>query len=218
MPAQKFRTTETLVEADGAWREAQVRLAVFTSPRAVSYGLPRLGSDFLDQVLIAAIGPGTRRALETNGFDVDFTPLAGFTSEDLLNIEELHVESGAAIILTAPGGRQLISPGLAAMGWGAREVHVYERVLVAPPASAVQALIDCESVLSTWTSGEALAHLFSSVPAGARDKLRGSAMLVPSERLRQKAIELGAVSVHLAEGADNRALLAGVKRLKGGQD
>ena len=56
------------------------RLAVFTSPRAVRFGLPGVEPAGLQGWELAAIGEATARALERAGLAVDIRPADGYRS------------------------------------------------------------------------------------------------------------------------------------------
>ena len=65
MPLYTFASRPPSAESLTALsRHAQRRIAVFTSPRAVQYGLPRIRYDDLEGLEFAAIGSATRARLE----------------------------------------------------------------------------------------------------------------------------------------------------------
>ncbi len=100
--------------SNSAWSEKPLRkLAVFTSPRAVEFGLPFIPPhDQLDDLEIAVVGSATRAKLEASGYPVHLQARSGFTSEDLMQVPELAEEPGTAVIFCAPGGRDTIAKGL----------------------------------------------------------------------------------------------------------
>ncbi len=67
MPAFTFAATGETVAPDKAWREHPSRLLVFTSPRAVEFGLPVVPASMLRESHIASVGPATTRALAAAG-------------------------------------------------------------------------------------------------------------------------------------------------------
>lgn len=210
LPAFRFRGLDATPAADRAWTQAVHRLAIFTSPRAVGFGLPRLAPGMLDGALVAAIGPATGLALQQAGVAVDLLPGERPDSEALLASTQLPARPGAALIFAAPGGRPALREGLAARGWQVREALVYERLPLSPDPAAQQVLERAGKVLSVWTSGTALRHLLQNLSPAARDKVLEGLVLVPSARLQALARELGAARVAVCGGADNASLERGL--------
>ena len=64
-PAFAFETAYPGTDLGTAWPVGERRLAVFSSSRAVEFGLRQLPAGFLDGVEISAIGPATATALES---------------------------------------------------------------------------------------------------------------------------------------------------------
>ena len=114
-PAFDYQPLDARTDAPEAFAELEAArpsdLVVFTSPRAVSLGLPQLPREVLWRARVAAIGPATARVLTASGVRVGLTARDGYTSEALL--ETLAGEAAtdsdrrpAAFILAAPGGRE----------------------------------------------------------------------------------------------------------------
>lgn len=215
MPAFDFEATDEPIAPDAAWRGAGQRLLVFTSPRAVHYGLPALAGPMLWGSRVASIGPATTRALNESGIECLQAPGPDFVSEALLALlaEELPLgqedgpESGAAVILTAPGGREALSEGLARQGWDVRVAPVYRRRLLDPESDALAAVEGAERLLSIWTSGVALEHLLAAFSDKALRKVRAGTAIVVSERLAALAEEQGIGQVRVSEGPSNGDIL-----------
>lgn len=207
MPAFEFTATGQTVAPDAAWHAAPCRLLIFTSPRAVQFGLPALGEDVLRDSQAAAIGPATTRALADAGVQALQAPGPDYDSEALLaTLEERMPEPGTAMILAAPGGRTALLEGLQARGWRARLLPVYRRELLEPDLAAVAALEGAGRVLSLWTSGTALDHIMDKLPAAAAEKIRAGRAIVVSGRLADLARKRGMKDVHVAPGASNEEL------------
>lgn len=216
MPLYTFSDLAPSAEAVAALSgPARRRLAVFTSPRAVRFGLPHVPADTGGGTRFAAIGEATRAALEERGRVVDLVPASGFTSEDLLRLPELAAEPGLAVIFCAPGGRDALARGLAGMGWDVVEAMVYERVALEPSAAHVDAIAGAKDLISIWTSVAALELAREQLPGAAWDALLRSTSLVISERLQRHLQELGAAAVVRADGPGNADLLRSVLRLAG---
>ncbi len=193
----------------------QRRLAVFTSPRAVSFGLPHIPPGGLENLEFAAIGSATRVSLEKAGHQVHLQSPTGYTSEDLLQLDELTVEAGEAIIFCAPGGREAMARGLSELGWDVIKAMVYERVPLRPGPEQVDAVLECEDLLSVWTSVSALELARELLPAEAWKKILYAPALVISDRIQHYLQQLGARRVELADGPANADLLQSILRLSG---
>lgn len=193
-------------------------LVVFTSPRAVVHGLAQLPRDVLLRTRIAAIGPATASALSAAGLRIDVVSPGGFTSEALL--ETLAVESSPAaeqrrraFILAAPGGRQALADGLAALGWKVGTLMVYRAEPAALDRSALAQLQEAAGTLAVWTSGNSMNALSQRLPPATWFKICQGEWLVISERLRRLARAYGPPQIHLAGGPGNVAILAAIRGL-----
>ncbi len=216
MPAYRFEGRDYLPDVEVAWAEAATRLLLFTSPRAVRYGLPRVPAAQRPATHIAAIGPATAAALRAAGHSA-LAPLAPpYSSETLLaRLEPLLASAPApraAQILTAPAGRAALASGLRERDWATAQVPVYERILLKPTAEAAFQLRDAPVAASVWTSATAMQHLCAVLPAGTVAHLRAGVALVASSRLARVARAQGFGSVLEAAGADNNALFAALQQ------
>lgn len=217
MPFYTFSAREPSVEFSSFWSGARQRqLAVFTSPRAVRFGLPHIPPDAFKNLELAAIGSATRVSLEKAGHQVNLQSRTGYTSEDLLQLNELAVEVGEAVIFCAPGGREALAMGLSALGWKVVKAMVYERVPLQPAPVQLDTLLDCEDLLSVWTSVSALELARESLPAVAWEKILCAPALVISSRINHHLQQLGASHIELADGPGNVELLQSILRLTGG--
>ena len=217
MPLYTFSAREPSDESMSVWSgEKRRRLAVFTSPRAVHFGLPHIPRDALKSLEFAAIGSATRVSLEKAGHQVHLQSQVGYTSEDLLQLSELAVEAGEAIIFCAPGGREAMAIGLSDLGWKVVKAMVYERVPLRPGPEQVDTLLDCEDLLSVWTSVSALELAREQLPAAVWKKILYAPVLVISDRIQHHFQQLGADRIALADGPGNTALLHSIIRLTGG--
>lgn len=217
MPALGFAAAAQPFAPGPRWLEARQRLAVFTSPRAVEYGLAVLPPELLRNTLIAAIGPATAGALAQHGLSALQAPDGGYVSENLLQAPQLRHQPGAALILAAPGGRDALLEGLQALGWLVQVAEVYQRVPLPPEKSAIEALRASPLVVSTWTSSTAMSTVLGGLPEDVTARLLTGPWVVISERLAAGARDHGATDVQLADGPDNQALLrAALKAVQGG--
>lgn len=219
MPFYTFTPREPLPGISSVWLDgSQRKLIVFTSPRAVQYGLPYIPAhDQLNGVEIAVVGSATRASLEASGYPVHLQARSGFTSEDLLQIPALAEDPGVAVIFCAPGGRKTIAEGLGDLGWRTVKAMVYERVPVQADTGKVDDLRDSGDLVSIWTSVSSIDIAEKSLPGDVWVKILGSSALVISSRIQHHLVQMGASRVELADGPGNSELLGSILRLTGKQ-
>ena len=219
MPFYTFSPRDPLPAVSSVWAQERTRkLAVFTSTRAVQFGLPFIPPhDQLDGIEIAVVGSATRASLENRGYPVHLQAGTGFTSEDFLQIPALAEDPGVAVVFCAPGGRKTMAEGLGDMGWQTVEAMVYERVPLQPDPDMVENLRSCGDLVSVWTSISAIDLAEISLPGDVWVKILESSALVISSRIQRHLVKLGASRVELADGPGNPELLRSILRLKGEQ-
>jgi uroporphyrinogen-III synthase len=218
MPLYGFIARQPGAEFETMWKAPGIRqLAVFTSPRAVQFGLPHIPDEQLKDLEIVAIGPATRARLEGGGHRVHLQASAGFTSEDLLKMPELSSNPGRAVIFCAPGGREALEKGLTTLGWDVTMAMVYERIPLRPSNQQVETLADSGDLLSVWTSVSSLELAEKFLPGAVWDKILKAPVLVISARIQHYLQHKGAVDVELADGPGNPDLLSSILRLTGRQ-
>jgi uroporphyrinogen-III synthase len=204
---------------DAAAREALAAAAdasrvLFTSPAAVRAaarlqtlrGVP--GQHWI------AVGRGTAAALRKAGVDEVECP-ARMDSEGVLALPSLAlpalgIPEGVEVgLVTAPEGRGLLASTLEGRGARVLRADVYRRVPVALPARTLARLreLDAPACLAL-TSEAALARVLSEVPADLATLLRSVPAVAASDRLRQRALELGMQRVERAQGPLPAQLLA----------
>jgi uroporphyrinogen-III synthase len=219
MPFYTFSPRDPLPGLRSSWSQGRSRkLAVFTSPRAVQFGLPFMPEPGeLNGIEIAVVGSTTRASLEASTYPVHLQANSGFTSEDLLQINALADDPGVAVIFCAPGGRKTLAEGLVKLGWQTIEAMVYERVPLQPGPGQFESLRNCGDMISVWTSISAIDIAEKSLPGDVWVKILGSSALVISSRIQRHLVKLGANRVELADGPGNSELLRSILRLKGEQ-
>jgi uroporphyrinogen-III synthase len=189
------------------------RLAIFTSTRAVQFGLRQLPAGFLNDVEIAAVGPATAGELERHGYHASWVPAENFSSEGLLDMTEIKASPGHALVFTAPGGRTLLQDTLEALGWNVQVLYVYERKASEFPPEAIVQLDGLASIASVWTSEHALRSVFNGLSPPICGALRQGPAVVTSKRLEHHARQLGIKRVTVAGGPSNEAILATIRAL-----
>jgi uroporphyrinogen-III synthase len=95
LPLYTFSACQPTLDMNTAWSATTARkLAVFTSPRAVQFGLTHIPADQMNGLEFAVVGSATRKQLEISGFQVFLQAGSGYTSEDLLQVPALVVDPG----------------------------------------------------------------------------------------------------------------------------
>ena len=192
------------------------RLLIFTSTRAVKFGLAQLPRDLVQRQKIAAIGPATSKALKAAGVQVNVSPASGFTSEALLDTLEKHpsdftAPGKSAIILAAPGGRRKMEDGLTRLGWTVETLMVYSRNNADLDKQALAALSEADGICAVWTSGNAMKALSQRLPPATWFQICQGEWLVISERLKRLARAYGPSLIHLSPGPGNSDILGGIR-------
>lgn len=211
MPLYTFSARKPDLDMNSAWSMPGARkLAVFTSPRAVQFGLSHIPRKVLNDLEFAVVGSATRAKLESSGFTVHLQASAGFTSEDLLQVPELAIDPGEAVIFCAPGGRETLATGLGDLGWSVAIAMVYERMPLQPEPARIDSLYGAGDLLSVWTSISALKLAEEYLPGAVWTKILNAPALVISARIQHYLQQLGATRVELAEGPGNPELLQSI--------
>jgi uroporphyrinogen III methyltransferase/synthase len=195
------------VEAIGAGGYALICL---TSPNGVDLLFEALASAGHDAralagATVAAIGPGTARALRRHGVLADVVP-ERFVAEALVEaLAGVEVEGRRVLIARAAEAREVLPEALRERGAAVDVVALYETVAERPDAAAIEAAQRADYV--TFTSSSTVTNLIAALgnefPAAARVVSIGP---VTSEAARQAGL-----SVDLeAERHDIDGLIAGL--------
>lgn len=219
-PAFDFRSCDVASEQPEVLADlggAKVpHLLIFTSTRAVEFGLAQLPRELLKQQKIAAIGPTTANALSAAGVFVNVRPASGFTSEALL--DSLAKDSSglispqkSAVILAAPGGRRKMEEGLTGLGWAVQTLMVYSRANVELDKQALAELKEAAGVFSVWTSGNTMKALSQRLSPATWFEICAGEWLVISNRLKRLARAYGPMKIHQSPGPTNSDLFSAVR-------
>jgi len=184
-------------------------LAIFISPSAVHKALnlvrSRRGSrPWPPRVRAAAVGRGSRRELERQGFERVVAPRAHADSEALLALPELTQVAGRRIVIfRGDGGRELLGDTLAARGAVVEYAECYRRARPradSAPLLAAWARGGVDAV--TVSSSEGLANLFDMLGKLGQQWLRTTPVFVPHSRVAAAAARLGIGTVIVAGPGD----------------
>ena len=223
-PAADNRALATRLRRDGAsvrhvapWRielsndpeqRARLRAAldaaqcVFTSPNAVR-AAARLADLPTMRARAWGVGAGTAAVLRQHGVRAPGHPEVQANSEGVLELDVWSGRPDRVGLVTAPGGRDLIEPGLRARGWRVLRADVYRRHAL-PLGEAERGRLRALPS-PRWlvvTSAEAwriVGDAFAVAPAGWQ-------VLAGSARMAAMLREEGMQAVHAAAGASPAAL------------
>jgi uroporphyrinogen-III synthase len=188
-------------------------IAVFISRNAVEQGMACVresGKPWPPGIAVAAIGAGTRLALEAEGRAGVISPSGPADSEALLAEQALADVTGKRVVIfRGEGGREALAEGLRARGALVEYAECYRR---SAPA------IDPLPLIGEWSrgglhaiavsSGEGLANLATSLRAAGRPLLASVPVFVPHPRVAAQARELGAADVVVTGAGDDEVVAA----------
>jgi uroporphyrinogen III methyltransferase/synthase len=165
-------TTEVRKAAEGI---GQYALLCLTSPNGVRLlfeALKRAGLDAraLAGATVAAIGPGTARALSERGIAADVVP-ERFVAEAMVEaLAQVEVEGKRVLVARAAEARDVLPDALRERGAKVDVVSLYETVREEPDAEAIDAAQSADYV--TFTSSSTVTNLTEALgdrfPANAR--------------------------------------------------
>jgi len=210
LPGVSLRAPSDAALARSLLRDRRFDAWIFSSPAAVRFCFrihPSLR--IARRADVFAVGEGTARALARHGIRA-VVPHDRFDSEGLLALPDLTKVRGRRIALIgAPGGRDLIAPGLRRRGATIERIDVYRRM---PPRLTLRHFAAIASapdpLIMLISSGEALANLCALLPAPLQDRLRRQMLVVSSARLAEAARAQGFRSITQARSALPRDLIA----------
>lgn len=182
-------------------------IAVFISPNAVDYSLPRILERRVWPAGLpaAAIGPGTAAPLARYGIENAIVPPARFDSEGVLELQAFQRERVAGrriLILRGNGGRELLADTLRQRGADVDCVTCYHRS--APTDGSCIVSLLCNNALDALTisSSEGLRNLLALLDTDSIERLCRLPVFVPHRRIAEAAAELGLSNVVLTGPAD----------------
>ena len=189
-----------LPRPDAFDRLGDFALAIFASPTAVERALAAVGR-WPPALPVAAVGEGTRRALERAGVPHVLAPAKGADSESLLATPGLERYSGKRVLIVrGAGGRELLARSLAERGCKVELAECYRRVR---PAA------DVGPLLAEWQAGKVHAvTVFSSEALDNLAALVGEARLgstplfVSHPRIAERAARRGLRAIIAGPGDD----------------
>jgi uroporphyrinogen-III synthase len=191
---------------------AACQVALFVSRNAVEQGLARVRrtSAWPAGIAVAAIGAGTRRALEAEGVRDVIAPEGPADSEALLADPRLASVAGQRIVIfRGIGGREELAAVLRSRGALVEYAECYRRV---QPKADAQPLLDAWSRNGlhavTASSAEGLANLDALLGQPGRRFFQTTPLFVPHARVAEAARALGVDQVVVAGPGDEDVLRA----------
>ncbi len=189
-------------------------LAVFVSPNAVDYSLPRIlaARPWPRTLQAATVGPGTVARLAAHGIAEVIVPSTQFDSEALLALPGLQHAALAGkkvLILRGNGGRELLADTLRARGAAVTCVTCYHRSAPATGTPLIARLQARQLDALSISSSEALRHLWEMFAPTGHALLHPLPLFVPHQRIAATARTLGWPHVILT-GPGDAGMLAGL--------
>jgi len=217
--AVRLPTIEIEAPADTAALQAaldrlpEFDFAIFISPNAVHRFLPllRTRGGVPPGLRLAAVGQGTLRTLNKEGFDRVLAPTERFDSEALLELLPTTVVAGKHILIVrGEGGHKKLGESLDARGARVTYAECYRRVPPRQPDTENLARLRRGEIdILILTSIEGAANLCTLVGESGRARLLAMPAVVVSERLAQTCRELGFHSdLHVAAQASDAAIVS----------
>jgi uroporphyrinogen III methyltransferase/synthase len=187
---------------------AEYSLVCLTSPNGVRLLFEALAGAGLDAralagATVAAIGPGTARALAARGIVADIVP-ERFVAEALVEaLSEVEVDGRRVLVARAAEARDVLPDALRERGAEVDVVALYETVREEPDAAAVEAAQAADYV--TFTSSSTVTNLTEALG----DRFPAAARVVSIGPVTSDAARAAGLSVDVeAERHDVEGLLA----------
>ncbi len=203
-------------------RLPEFAFAIFISPNAVRQALPLLRARGIPPGLrLAAVGQGTLRILNEEGFDSVLAPMDRYDSEALLELlPSAAVNGKGVLIVRGEGGHKLLGESLSARGARVAYAECYRRMPPRQPDAANLARLRRGEIdILILTSIEGARNLCALVGEPGRARLLATPLVVVSDRLAQTCRELGFhAELCVATPASDAAILAVLHAWRAGQN
>lgn len=216
-PAIEIRDLADLRPFHGiADRLEEFDCAIFVSPTAVRKALPLLRArrgarPWPATLRVAAIGRGSRRALDDAGIAAVLAPAGQADSEALLAMPEFAAPAGRRVVIVrGRGGRELLGDTLAARGARVEYAECYVRARPDADAGSGEGAEFSAAAADAVTvaSGEGLANLLEMLDERGREQVRQTPLFVPHARVAEQAERLGVRKVTVSGPGDDETLSA----------
>lgn len=181
-------------------------VAIFISPNAVNKALNliRAQRQLPPQLMIAAIGKGSRKELERCGIAQIISPEKQFDSESLLALSLFQDMHGKRVVIfRGEGGREFLGETLVSRGATIEYAECYRRSIPrADTAPLLHRWARDEIHAVTITSSESLHNLFDLMGKSGQQWLKKTPLFVSHERIAQAARKMGLTQVFVTPPGD----------------
>ncbi|HUQ62966.1 MAG TPA: uroporphyrinogen-III C-methyltransferase [Acidimicrobiales bacterium] len=169
-----------------AARVADFDWVTFTSVNAVERFFVFLGDarDFR-AARVAAIGPGTARALSRRGVAADLVP-SGSLAESL--VDDFPSGPGRVLLPQAAAARDVLARGLRAKGWDVTVVEAYTTLPASPAPEALAAAAKSDAI--AFTSSSTVTNFLEAAGAGNVPPVVACIGPVTAATARQRGLEV----------------------------
>ncbi len=172
-------------------RLAQYKLLIFTSANAVNGAIrqwPRAWRSA--EVLVAAIGPATAKALEDKGIRVDITPVKHNSEGMLKALSTIDLRGFDVAILRGDSGRNLLIEQLTPRAASVSHLELYQRRIPKLAQSDIEKAVQQTNV-SCVSSDLGLQNLAKLLTPAQLSVVRSRPLIVNSSRCADLAKALG---------------------------
>lgn len=210
VPAIEIRDVEDRSPFNAiASRLGEFHWAIFVSPTAVRRALALLRAErgpaaWPAGLRVAAIGRGSQRALQDEGFAAVVASTGMADSEGLLAMPQFARFDGERIVIfRGRGGREWLGDSLTARGARVEYAECYVRARPEPRNRESAPLSDPQPIDAvTVSSAEGLSNLLDMLDATGREQLLRTPLFVSHARVAEQAAALGAVTIRVAGPGD----------------
>lgn len=194
---------------------ASYDILIFISANAVTHALKWLAPELLQTKTIAAIGQSTQKVLADQGLQVMLQASSGFTTEHLLQLEDLQhpaVSGKRILVFRGEGGREQLAKSLTERGARVDYAEVYRRTIPQTDIGPIlQLWADGAINLVTVTSNQTLKNLYHLLSNQGSDYLNSTALIVPGKRCYEFARKHGhKAKIQIASSAMDRDMFQAV--------
>lgn len=191
----------------------------YTAAIFISINAARIGMKWIDRywpqlptgLSAYTVGPGTAEVLREFDWPV-FYPETGVTSEDLLALPGLkNVEGQRIALFRGVGGRELLAETLRARGARVDYLELYRRHTPDYNGDVMAGLVRNHGINAVVVSSAQILDVLLHFLHQDASLMRTIPVIVPSERVRQRALDAGLNIVVNAGGMDEKAVVASLK-------
>lgn len=196
-------------------------LAFFVSPNAVDLAMQgRPAVEWPAGLRMAAVGPGSVRALESHGFRSVLSPAARFDSEGVLALPEFSEAAVAGrriLIVRGDGGREVLADTLRQRGAEVSIVACYRRICATlDPAPLEQEFRAGKISALVFSASQGLTFFLEIMGESGREMLCRIPTFAPHPRICEALLQAGASAPVVTAGGD-AGIVADIVRTLGDQ-